>query len=73
MKKFPLFGKSFICIDDKINNDLIKGLKNQNFYTYGTNIKSNFLIKNIKQSMKFSEFDLQVNVPNKKKDHYQTN
>ncbi len=67
IEKVPSFGKSFICIDDKINNDLIKGLKNQNFYTYGTNIKSNFLIKNIKQSMKFSEFDLQVNVPNKKK------
>ena len=28
--------------------------------------KSNFLIKNIKQNKKFSEFDLQVNVPNKK-------
>ena len=42
IEKVPSFGKSFICIDDKINNDLIKGLKNQNFYTYGTNIKSNF-------------------------------
>ena len=62
----PSFGKSFICLDDKINNDLIKKLKSQNFYTYGTNLKSNFLIKNIVQNKKFSEFDLHVKVPNKK-------
>ncbi len=67
IEKVPSFGKSFICIDDKINCDLVKILKSKNFYTYGTNLKSNFLIKNIKQNMKFSEFDLQINVPNKKK------
>ena len=67
IEKVPSFGKSFICIDDKINQDLVKKLKNQNFYTYGVNTKSNFLIKNIKQNKKFSEFDLLVNVPNKKK------
>ena len=65
--KVPSFGKSFICLDDKINNELIKRLKNQNFYTYGTNPNSNFLIKNIVQNKKFSEFDLHVKVPNKKK------
>jgi UDP-N-acetylmuramate--alanine ligase len=65
--KVPSFGKSFICIDDKVNSDLIKKLNNQNFYTYGINSKSNFLINNIKQNKKFTEFDLQVNVPNKKK------
>ena len=67
IEKVPSFGKSFICIDDKINYDLTKKLKNQNFYTYGLNIKSNFLIKNIKHNIKFSEFDLQINVPNKRK------
>ena len=67
IEKVPSFGKSFICLDDKINNDVVKKLKNQNFYTYGTNPKSNFLIKNIKQNIKFSEFDLQIEVPNKKK------
>merc|ERR1711965_718562 len=67
IEKVPSFGKSFICLDDKINNELIKKLKNQNFYTYGTNTKSNFFIKNIKQSKKFTDFDLLVNVPNKKK------
>ena len=67
IEKVPSFGKSFICIDDKINNDLVKLLKTKNFYTYGINSKSNFLIKNIKQNIKFSEFDLEVNLPNKKK------
>ncbi len=65
--KVPSFGKSFICLDDKVNIEIVKKLKNQNFYTYGRNLKSNFLIRNIKQQIKFSEFDLQVNVPNKKK------
>mgnify|MGYP001416212955 FL=1 len=67
IEKVPSFGKSFICIDDKINKELIKKLKNHNFYTYGTSEKSNFLIRNIKQNIRFTEFDLQVNVPNKKK------
>ncbi|MFL2851616.1 MAG: UDP-N-acetylmuramate--L-alanine ligase [Candidatus Pelagibacter sp.] len=67
LEKVPSFGKSFICLDDKINSEIIKKLKNQNFYTYGTNSKSNFLIKNIKQSIGFTEYDLSVNLPNKKK------
>ena len=67
IEKVPSFGKSFICIDDKIISDLVKKLKSQNFYTYGTNLRSNFLIKNIKQNMTFSEYDLVVNLPNKKK------
>ncbi len=65
--KVPSFGKSFICIDDKVNKELVKNLKSQNFYTYGTNYKSNFYIKNIKQNRKYTKFDLQVSVPNKKK------
>jgi len=67
IEKVPSFGKSFICIDDKINNEFVKKLKNQNFYTYGLNPKSNFLIKNIRQNKKFTEFDLLVNLPNKKR------
>ncbi len=67
VEKVPSFGKSFICIDDKINNELVRKIKSQNFYTYGTNYRSNFLIKNVKQNQKFTEFDLQVNVPSKKK------
>jgi len=67
IEKVPSFGKSFICLDNKINKNLIKQLKSKNFYTYGTNQKSNFLIKNINQNKNFTEFDLQVKVPNKKK------
>jgi UDP-N-acetylmuramate--alanine ligase len=67
IEKVPSFGKSFICSDDKINNVLLKKLNSRNFYTYGTKLNSNFLIKNIKQDIKCTKFDLQVNVPNKKK------
>ena len=67
IEKVPSFGKSFICIDDKINNEIVKKLKSQNFYTYGISPKSNFFIRNIKQNKIFTEFDLQISVPNKKK------
>ena len=67
IEKVPSFGKSFICLDDKINYELIKKLKNKNFYTYGTNSKSNFLIKNINQKRELTQFDLYISVPNKKK------
>ncbi len=67
IEKVPSFGKSFICLDDKINYEIVKKLKNQNFYTYGTHHNSNFLIKNIRLDKKFTEFELSINVPNKKK------
>ena len=60
VNKVPSFGKSFICIDDKNNKNLIKRLSNKNFYTYGTDTKSNFCIRNIKQSKDYSEFDLKI-------------
>ena len=67
IEKVPSFGKSFICIDDKINRELISNSKNKNFYTYGRNLKSNFLIRNINQKKEITVFDLVVNLPNKKK------
>ena len=67
IEKVPSFGKSFICLDDQINYQMIRKFKNLNFYTYGTHKEANFLIKNIFQAKKYTEFDLQVNVPNKKK------
>ena len=67
IKKVPSFGKSFICVDDKINNELIRSIKNKNLYTYGTKSNANFLIKNIKQEKQYSKFDLFVSLPNKKK------
>ena len=66
IEKTPSFGKSFICIDDKINCEILKNLNSQNIYTYGKNIKSNFLIQNIKQNKTYTEFNLKINLPNKK-------
>ena len=67
INKVPSFGKSFICIDDKNNNGLLKKLKIKNYYTYGTDLKSQFHIKNIKQTKKISEYDLSIKLPGKKK------
>ena len=33
IEKVPSFGKSFICIDDKINSELVRKMNNRNFYT----------------------------------------
>ena len=66
INKVPSFGKSFICIDNKNNRDLLKKIKSKNFYTYGINSKSQFHVKNIKQVKNFSEYDLVVNLPGKK-------
>ena len=67
INKVPSFGKSFICIDDKINSELVKEIKNKNFYTYGTKLNSNFHINNIEQNKIYSKFDIIINLPNKKK------
>ena len=66
INKVPSFGKSFICIDDKNNLALLKELKIKNYYTYGTNPKSQFYIKNIKQYKEHSEYDLSIKLPGKK-------
>ena len=34
IEKVPSFGKSFICIDDKINNELVKKLKKKFLYLW---------------------------------------
>ena len=66
VNKVPSFGKSFICLDYKNTKNLIKKLKNKNFYTYGLDKNSNFCIENIKQFKKNSIFDLKIILPNKK-------
>ena len=65
INKVPLLGRSFICTDDKINNEITKSIKNKNFYTYGQKENSNFEIRNIKQYKSFSNFDITVKLPNK--------
>ena len=66
INKVPSFGKSFICLDDKNNNELLKNIKIKNYYTYGTDPKSQFFIKNIKLLKESSEFDLSIKLPGKK-------
>ena len=66
IEKVPSFGKSFICIDDKNNNEIIKKIKIKNYYTYGVNKNSQFQIKNIHQSRNFSKFNLDIRLPGKK-------
>ena len=67
INKVPSIGKSFICLDDKINKEIIKKLKNKNYYTYGFNRNSNFKILNVKRNTDFTDYDLSINLPNKKK------
>ena len=66
IEKVPSFGKSFICIDDKNNNQIIKKIKNKNYYTYGVNKNSQFQIKNVFQSRSFSKFNIDIRLPGKK-------
>ena len=66
INKVPSFGKSFICIDDKNNLELLKKIKIKNYYTYGTNAKSQFHIKKIKLTKEYSEYDLAIKLPGKK-------
>ena len=63
----PSVGKTFICLDDKNNKEILKITKNKNYYTYGTSINSNFQIKNIRLNENYSIFDLRINLPGKKK------
>ena len=65
-EKVPPFGKSFICIDDRNNCQIIKKINIKNFYTYGISNKSNFRIKNFKQFKNFSEFTVDIRLPGKK-------
>ena len=65
--KVPSFGKTFICIDDKNNCEILKKIKIKNFYTYGTNPKSQFQIKDFKQFKDYSQFNVIVRLPGKKK------
>jgi len=67
IEKTPSFGKTFICLDDKNNRDVIKKISNLNYNTYGTNKLSNFKILNILQKENYSKFDLKIDLPGIKK------
>ena len=67
IEKTPSLGKSFVCLDNKHNKEILKKIKNKNFYTYGISKSSNFQILNIFQNKNLSKFDLKINTPAKKK------
>ena len=67
MKNVPSFGKTFICIDDKNNREVFRLIKIKNILTYGFNKYSNFKIKNTSYFKGKSFFDIEMNLPNKKK------
>ena len=60
LEKTPSLGKAIVCIDDKNNKNVLKKVKNKNFYTYGLSKNSNFRITNIIQKKYFSQFDLLI-------------
>ena len=62
----PSFGKSFICIDDKNNREILNEIKNKNFYTYGLDKKSNFQISKVSFNQNFSKFNINIRLPGKK-------
>ena len=66
IEKIPSFGKVFICLDDKINKQVIKKIRNLNYSTYGTDKLSNFKILNISQNENYSKFDIKINLPGSK-------
>jgi len=66
IEKTPSFGKSFVCLDDKINKEIIKKISTKNFHTYGTDKKSQFFINHIRQSREYSIFSIDIKLPGKK-------
>ena len=61
--KTPSFGKTFLCSDDKNIKKILPKLKNNNYYTFGLNQKSNFHIFNIIQNRKYSQFSIRIKIP----------
>ena len=66
IEKIPSFGKVFICLDDKINKQVIKKIRNLNYSTYGTDKLSIFKILNISQNENYSKFDIKISLPGSK-------
>ena len=65
IEKTPSFGKSYVCIDNNFNREVLRNIKNKNFLTYGLNKFANFKIKNIKQLRYSSKFHLEISLPGK--------
>ncbi len=65
--KTPSFGKAFLCLDDKNVKNILPKIKNNNYYTFGLNKKSNFHIFNIIQNKSYSKFNIKIKIPGKTK------
>ena len=66
IEKTPSFGKSFICLDDKNNREILRNVKNINYNTYGFHKNSNFQIINVIKKKELSLFDLKIKTPESK-------
>ena len=66
LNKTPLLGKNVVCIDDKNIKYLIKKINKKNFLTYGFCDQANLQCKNIRNIKMGMQFDVYVNLPNKK-------
>ena len=64
IEKTPSYGKTFVCIDNKYLELLLKKCKNRNFLTYGFSNKANYQILNIKRKLNYSIFDLKIRIAN---------
>ena len=63
--KTPSFGKAFLCLDDNSIKNILPKLKNNNYYTFGINKKSNFHIFDIVHNKSFSKFNVRIEIPGK--------
>ncbi len=66
LSKTPLLGKNVVCIDDKNLKYLTNKIKKKNFLTYGFCDQANLQCKNIRNIKMGMQFDVYVNLPNKK-------
>ena len=66
IEKTPSFGKSFICLDNEYNKEILKSVKNINYNTYGLDKNSNFQIINIVKKKELSFFDLKIKISDSK-------
>ena len=66
LNKTPLLGKNIVCVDDKNIKFLLKKIKKKNFLTYGFSNGANLQCKNVKNIKMGMEFDINVNLPQKK-------
>ena len=66
LNKTPLLGKNVVCIDDKNLKHLMTKIDKKNFLTYGFCDQANLQCKNIKNIKMGMQFDVYVNLPNKK-------